>query len=121
MSREQKIVQEQEHIPVQHVRNDWKRVVDKLSYKAIVNNIPYLAFVSLILIVYINNSQRAIEIQGEINKQNKTLKELRWKYMDTKSRLMNAQMEAEVIRSASKQGLKPLTLPAYAVHLDSGR
>jgi hypothetical protein len=115
MSREKKIVQEQESTPVQHVRNDWKRLVDRLSYKAIVNNIPYLAFVSLILIVYINNSQRAIDVQGEINKQNKILKELRWKYMDTKSRLMSAQMETEVIKSASGSGLKPLKLPAYAV------
>lgn len=113
MSREH--LTQEEHTPVQHVRNDWKRLVDKLSYKAIVNNIPYLAFVSLLLIVYINNSQRAIEIQGEINHQNKILKELRWKYMDTKSRLMNAQMETEVIRSAGRKGLKPLTLPAYAI------
>ncbi len=114
MSKEQNI--SEEHVtPVQHVRNDWKSVVDRLSYKAIVNNIPYLAFVSLLLILYINNSQRAIEIQGELNRQNKILKELRWKYMDVKSRLMNTQMETEVIKSAARIGLKPMTLPAYSV------
>lgn len=119
MSGEQNITQEQEPTPVQHVRNDWKRLVDKLSYKAIVNNIPYLAFVSLLLIVYINNSQRAIEMQGEINRQNKILKELRWKYMDEKSRLMNVQMETEVIKNARRIDLEPLRLPAYAVKTDS--
>lgn len=118
MSKEQNTGEE--HVtPVQHVRNDWKTVVDRLSYKAIVNNIPYLAFVSLLLILYINNSQRAIEIQGELNRQHKILKELRWKYMDVKSRLMNTQMETEVIKSAARIGLKPMTLPAYSVRLNS--
>lgn len=120
MSRE-KVITQEEYTPVQQVRSDWKRLVGKLSYSAIVTNIPYLAFISLLLIVYINNSQRAVDMQGDINKQQKTLKELRWKYMDAQSRLMNAQMETEVIKNASKMGLKPLTLPAYAVNRDSAR
>jgi hypothetical protein len=121
MSKAKKNTAQEEHVhtPVQHVRNDWKTLVDKVSYKAIVNNIPYLAFVSLLLIIYINNSQRAIEIQGELNRQNKILKELRWKYMDVKSRLMNTQMETQVIKSASKIGLKPMTLPAYSVKVEA--
>jgi hypothetical protein len=119
MSSEKNITLEQGQVPVQRVRNDWKTLVDKLSYKAIVNNIPYLAFVSLLLILYINNTQRAIEMQGELNKQNKILKELRWKYMDIKTQLMYTRMETEVIKTASRQGLKPLMLPAYSVVLDS--
>lgn len=119
MSSEKNITLEQGQVPVQRVRNDWKTLVDKLSYKAIVNNIPYLAFVSLLLILYINNTQRAIEMQGELNRQNKILKELRWKYMDIKSQLMYTRMETEVIRSASRLGLKPLMLPAYSIAIDS--
>lgn len=99
--------------PVQRVRNDWKTLVEKVSYKAIVSNVPYLAFVALLCVLYINNSQRAIEVQRELNKQNKVLKELRWKYMDMKSQLMYARMETEVIKKASGLGLKPLMLPAY--------
>jgi hypothetical protein len=119
MSSEKNITLEQRQVPTQRVRNDWKTLVDKLSYKAIVNNIPYLAFVSLLLILYINNTQRAIEMQGELNKQNKILKELRWKYMDIKTQLMYTRMETEVIKSASRQGLKPLMLPAYSIVMDS--
>lgn len=38
------IVQEQAQLtPAQQVKNDWKALVDKLSYKAIVTNIPYRA------------------------------------------------------------------------------
>ena len=104
---------------MQRIRNDWKSLLDKMSYRGIVNNIPFLAFLALLCVLYINNSQRAIETQRELNKQNKVLKELRWKYMDIKSQLMNAGMESEVIRSAASLGLKPLLLPAYKVEADS--
>lgn len=119
MSREKNISQESQLSPAQHVRNDWKLLVDKLSYKAIVSNIPFLAFIALLCVLYINNNQRAIEMQRELNAQNKILKELRWKYMDIKSQLMNAQMETEVIRKGANLGLKPLILPAYKVSADS--
>jgi hypothetical protein len=105
--------------PAQQVKNDWKAFVEKLSYKAIVSNIPYLAFVALLCVVYISNNHRAIEIQREQNAQNKALKELRWKYMDIKSQLMYTKMETQVIRNAVSIGLKPLMLPAYKIEADS--
>jgi hypothetical protein len=118
-------VEEREDIsteqPAQLIRNDWKALLDKLSYKGIVNNIPFLAFLALICVLYINNSQRAISTQRELNVQTKYLKELRWKYMDIKSQLMNAGMESEVIRSAAGLGLKTLALPPYTIEADSVR
>jgi hypothetical protein len=105
--------------PSQRIRNDWKALLEKVSYKGIVNNIPFLAFLALMCVVYINNSQRAVSMQRELNVQNKYLKELRWKYMDIKSQLMNAGMESEMIRSAAGLGLKPLALPPYTVEVDS--
>ncbi len=120
MSEEEQI-QRQELTPVQRIRNDWNALVDKISYKGIVNNIPYLAFVVLLCIIYISNNQKAIEIQKEINKEERKIKELRWKYMDIKSKLMHAGMEAEVIRNAAKTGLKPLMLPAYRISADTGK
>lgn len=119
MSIEQNMIREQESASVQRVRNDWKTLVEKVSYKAIVNNIPYLAFLALICVLYINNSQRAIEIQREVSRENKKLKELRWRYMDIKTQLMYTQMETEVIKGASGIGLKPLVLPAYSITKDT--
>ncbi|OJW82225.1 MAG: hypothetical protein BGO69_16670 [Bacteroidetes bacterium 46-16] len=119
-SKSKDIAAEQgEMAPVQRIRSDWNMLLEKVSYKAIVNNIPYLAFIALLGVLYINNSQRAIETQRELNKQNKVLKELRWKYMDIKTQLMNARMETEVIKSAGKLGLKPMMLPAYKIEADS--
>jgi hypothetical protein len=105
--------------PVQRIRADWKALISKLTYKGIVNNVPYVAFVALLCIIYIANNHRAVETQRELNKQQQTLKELRWRYMDIKTRLMNAGMETEMIRRGEAQGLKPLLLPAYSIVIDS--
>src|SRR3954470_1827336 len=101
--------------PAQRVKNDWRSLVEKVSYKAIVNNIPYLAFVVLLCVLYISNSHRAIEMQRELNASNKQLKELRWKYMDVKSQLMYVKTETQMIKSAEHIGLKPSLLPAYKI------
>ncbi|XZF13721.1 FtsL-like putative cell division protein [Chitinophagaceae bacterium MMS25-I14] len=120
MSAEQNITEQQAEItPVQRIRNDWKALLEKVSYRGIVRNIPFLAFVALLGIVYISNSQKAVAVQRELNKHEKELKELRWKYMDIKSKLMNAGMETELIRKGADVGLKPLMLPAYKIEADS--
>jgi hypothetical protein len=103
------------------VRSDWKALVDKLSYRGIVNNVPYLAFLVLLCVLYIANNQRTIDAQRVLNRKNEELKELRWKYMDVKSQLMNAGMETEVIRNAAALGLKPMQLPAYRIGTDSNK
>jgi len=119
-SKSKDIAAEQaEMAPAQRIGSDWKMLLEKVSYKAIVNNIPYLAFVAVLGVLYINNSQHAIEMQRELNNKNKVLKELRWKYMDINTQLLNARMETEVIKSAGHLGLKPMVLPAYKIDADS--
>lgn len=100
-------------------KTDWKELVDRFSYDGIVNNIHFMVFVAVLLLLYISNDQRAIQTQREINRKNDELKELRWKYMDVKSRLMSVGMEAEVIRKADKIGLKPMMMPAFRIEKDS--
>lgn len=118
MSEEQNIPQ-QELTPVQRIRSDWKSLLGKVSYKGIVHNIPYLIFLASLMMVYINSSQHAVAIQREANKKADTLKVLRWKYMDIKSNLIGAGIEGQVMKTASAIGLKPLTLPAYKITVDS--
>ena len=101
--------------PAQRIRADWKALMAKMSYTGMLMNIPYLAFLALLAVIYIANSHRAVETQRAFNQQQQILKELRWRYMDTKTHLMNAGMETEIIRSSAPLGLKPLTLPAYSI------
>lgn len=91
----------------------------KISYQGILTNIPYIAFCALLCILYIANGHRAVATQRAINKATDELKELRWQNMDAKTRLMNAGTESDIIRSAAPMGLKPLTLPAYAIEVDT--
>jgi len=98
---------------------DWRKVVDKISYKGIVHNVPYLAFILLLGVFYIANNNAAIETQRELDKQQKILKELNWRNMDAQSKLMNAGMEAEIIRKGTNIGMKPLMMPAYKITIDT--
>ena len=113
--------QEEQLTPAQNVSSDWKALVDKVSYRGIVNNVPYMAFLVLLCVLYITNNQRTIETQRVLNRKNDQLKELRWKYMDIKSQIMNAGMETQVIRNAAAQGLKPIMLPAYKIEINSNK
>jgi len=115
MNNEEQNSQPEVLTPAQRVRSDWRSLVEKVSYKAIVNNIPFLAFIVVLCVLYISNSHRALEMQRELNVQHKTLQELRWKYMDTKSQLMYVKTETQVIKNAENIGLKPSLLPAYKI------
>lgn len=107
--------------PTERVRSDWRSFLDRLSYKGIVYNVPFLAFLVLLCVIYISNNQKTIEIQRELNKQNLVLKELRWKYMDIKSQFMNAGMETEIIRNSAVIGMKPMVFPAYKIEIDTAK
>lgn len=98
---------------------DWRKIVDKISYKGIVSNVPFLAFIVLLGVFYIANNNAAIETQRELDKQQKNLKELKWRNMDAQSKLMNAGMEAEIIRKGAIIGMQPLMMPAYKIIIDS--
>lgn len=116
MSKEANNIKVQEvNTPAQRVRSDWKALLEKLSYTAIVSNVPYLAFVALLCVLYISSNKRAVDTQRALNKLNDTLKELRWEYMDAKSQMMRAQMETEVIKNADALGLKPMLTPAFTI------
>ncbi len=92
----------------------WQKMMGG-AYNLIVENVPYLAFVALLCVLYISNTHRAVETQREISDLNKELKELRWEYMDVKSQYMNVQIESKIIKRGDKIGLHPLELPAYSV------
>ena len=105
--------------PAQRIRADWSRLMRKISYQGILTNIPYIAYCALLCIIYIANGHRAVATQRDLNKASAELKELRWQNMDAKTRLMNAGTESDIIRNAAPLGLKPLSLPAYAIEVDT--
>jgi hypothetical protein len=117
MAAEQNIQEQgsQETAAIVSEKLDWRKLLDRISYKGIVRNVPFLAFIVLLCVCYIANNHQAIETQRELDKQQKLLKELHWRHMDVQSRLMNAGMEAEVIKRGTVIGMKPLMMPAYTI------
>jgi len=105
--------------PTQQLKSDWKVLIDKLSYRAIVSNTPFLIFIALLCILYITNSQRAVDLQKQISAANDTLKELRWKNMDVNSQLIRAKEEMEITEKAKGMGLNALKYPAYEIQKDT--
>ena len=106
--------------PAQRIRADWRALAARLSYRTMAGNVPYFAFVALLCVIYIANGHRAVEMQRQLNNANDTLKELRWKYTDIQTKLMNAGTETDILRRGATIGLQPLTLPAYSIVNDSG-
>lgn len=96
-------------------KGSWAEVVDRISYQGIVRNMPYLIFLTVLCILYITNSNRAISLTRSINDKEKELKELRWKYLDLQSRLMFQTSETQMINKTSTLGLKPLEKPAFEI------
>ena len=118
MSREEKAyggqIESQER-----VRNDWRAVMKGLSQKVIVNNVPFLAFVALLGVLYIGRNKQAVSTQRLLNAKYDTLKELRWEYVDVKSQMMQSQMEIQVMKAAGEKGMVPMTVPAFVIKRDT--
>lgn len=97
---------------------DWKQVVEKISYQGIVRNMPYLMFLTLLCIIYITNNNRAISLTRSIKERSKVQKELKWKYLDLQSELMNQTSESQLIRKTEHLGLRPLEIPAFEIKIE---
>ncbi|NDC40891.1 MAG: hypothetical protein EBZ77_04965, partial [Chitinophagia bacterium] len=101
--------------PAQQVRSDWRALMQRMSYKAIMDNIPYLIFVAVLCVIYIGNNHHSIDLQRDISKKTKELESLHWKYWDAKTRLMEVRTEDQVRVNAATIGIEPSLLPAYKV------
>lgn len=114
LREEEEAVEVVDEQPIQRTpKHSWKLQVERFSYRAIVNNVPYMVFLALLCVLYISNNKNAVEVQRSLSAVNDTLKELKWEYVDARSRMVSAQMEIEVMQRASEIGLKPMLMPAF--------
>ncbi len=121
MSKEDKKYREQGEGQEQRVRNDWRAAMRGVSSRAIVNNVPFLAFVALLGVLYIGRNKQAVSTQRLLNAKYDTLRELRWEYVDVKSQMMQSQMEIQVMKAAGEKGMVPMTVPAFVIKKDTTR
>lgn len=105
MTREQKDKEEKE---AREARREWRRL---LSYRWIVQNIPYFLFLSVLAVIYIYNGHYADKTIREINKVSRELKELHYEYKTVKSEVMFRSKQSELARVVDSFGLKELVAP----------
>ncbi|WEK37724.1 MAG: FtsL-like putative cell division protein [Candidatus Pseudobacter hemicellulosilyticus] len=105
MTREEKIQEEKE---AKEARREWRRL---LSYRWIVQNIPFFLFLSVLAVIYIYNGHYADKTIREINKVSRELKELHYEYKTVKSEVMNRSKQSELAKVVDSFGLKALTAP----------
>lgn len=84
----------------------------RLNYTWIVRHLSFIAFIVLLLVLYIANGHWADKQIRNINKAAVELKELRYEYLTIKSELMFKGKLSEIVQITSKSiGLKEITEP----------
>jgi hypothetical protein len=83
----------------------WHQLLTLIGKKGIVNNIQFIGYCVILVLLYITTVLRNENIARSINKTSKKLKETSWQYKDEKSKLMYLTKESELAKKANVQGL----------------
>jgi len=86
-----------------------------LSREWVIGNLSYLLFVTALAILYIGNTYYAEKTYKAIERTKSELKELRFRYISTKSKLMFETRPSEISKKALLYGLKESSMPPYKI------
>ena len=86
-----------------------------LEQKSFMDIAPFLLFVGMCMVFYINNSYKAERCVRHITQLESELKDLRAEYITTKSQLMFHGKQTEVQHLVAVQGLKKSKQPPYII------
>lgn len=92
-----------------------KERFDSISYKGVVLNVPFMIFLALLALAYISNSNNGVALSREIEKKNKELEEVRWKFKDAEANLIFSLSEKQISDRALSMGIRPLDKPAFEI------
>jgi hypothetical protein len=87
---------------------DWRRW---LSYKWVVQNIPFFLFLAALAVMYIYNGHYADKLTRKISVTEKHIKELEYEYKSVKSEVIFRSKASELAKAVEPLGLKELTTP----------
>jgi hypothetical protein len=79
-------------------------------------HLPFLVFIAFLAFVYIANNYYAENKVRDINKLRKELKELRYEYITSKSKLMNLSKQSQIADRLSDKGVKESTDPIKTIY-----
>jgi hypothetical protein len=76
---------------------------------------PYLVFVTFLAFIYIANNYYAESKIRKINHLRKELKEIRYEYITTKSKLTDLTKQSQLARKLSESGIRESTDPIKTI------
>ena len=77
----------------------------------------YLLYLALLAFIYIANNYYAENNIREINKLRKELKELRYEYINVKTRLMQIEKQSQIAKTLEKSGIKKNNQPVKIIEV----
>ncbi|MCI5080059.1 MAG: hypothetical protein MRY78_00120 [Saprospiraceae bacterium] len=77
-----------------------------LTSEAVLKNLPFIAFLGFLAMIYIANARLAERNVRHIQILQRELKEMRWMYMALKSENMYNSMQSEVAENVKEIGLQ---------------
>lgn len=86
-----------------------------LTNRLVVRNIPYLLFITALAVLYITNSASAEKNRRESAKVVDELKELRYKYISTKSSVMFLSNQSQISLKLGESGIRENVVPPVKI------
>lgn len=86
-----------------------------LAKKSFVSQIPFMATITILLMVLITNTYIAESRVREIDKANKQLSDLRAKYVELKSDILEASLQSALIKKLEGTGIKESLDPLFRI------
>jgi hypothetical protein len=86
-----------------------------LTKKKVVKSLPFMFYLTFLVILYIANQYYSEKKIIEIEKVKKEMKELRSEYITTKSILMNINRQSEILKKAELYGIKESLIPPHKI------
>lgn len=87
----------------------------------IVHSMPFILFISVLLIIYIGNSYYAEGLIREIDKTKNDMKEKRAEYISMKSKLMYFSNQSEVAKALELYQIKESTRPPFKIVVEQSK
>ncbi|MBK7028352.1 MAG: hypothetical protein IPH45_03700 [Bacteroidales bacterium] len=89
-----------------------------LTREKVIRQLPFLVIITLMGVFYIFNSNYADKLVIQINNTKKELKELRYNYINTKSKLMQGSRQSELVNRLASRGVKESMVPPRKIIIE---
>lgn len=104
---------------VEETQNFLRTFLDtkQLSSYLVAKNLPFIAFLAFLGLLYISNRHLAERTVRSIDRLGKDVKELSWDYKSSSSELMKLTTQSEIAKRADTLGLKERTEPPIKIQV----